>query len=242
MKLFIKIIGLLIILSNCIYAQRVAFMNSQTIREKLPEAQQAQQRVQSMNEEWKRELDAQQMKIENLEFEIKKNRLVWTESERIAKENELLTLKKQREENARQIYEPNGKYDNAVKTIYTGVEEKIYAAVQQVAADKGFDIILDQSIQPLPYVNYKYDLTVHILKVLGVEVTELEKELKDKIDKDPRNVETESKVPRKRSRTGSNDKIQSNEEDRDFEQPQKQDPNKPVNPDEIKQLSKPRNR
>jgi len=150
----------------------------------------------------------------------------------------LLTFKKQREENARQIFEPNGKYDNAVKTVFTGVEEKIFAAVQQVGADKGFDIILDQSIQPLPYVNYKYDLTVNVLKVLGVEVAELEKELQDKIEKDPRNVETESKVPRKRSRTSKRDDPEQ-DSNRKFEK--ESDPSKPpVNPDEIKQMSKPR--
>lgn len=235
MKKYIVILISLILASYSLFSQKVAFFNSQTIREKYPDAQQAQQRVQSMSDEWKRELDAMQMKIDNLEFEIKKNRLVWTETERIAKDTELLNLKKQRDDNARQIYEPNGKFDLAVKTIYTTVEEKIYAAVQQVAADKGFDIIWDQSIQPLAYVNYKFDLTVHILKVLGVEVEDLEKELKDKIEKDPRNVETETKTPRRRSRTGS--KTEENNE-RQFEQ-NNPDNAKP-NPNEIKELSKPR--
>jgi len=220
-----------------ILSQRVAFINSKTIREKFPEAQQAQQRVQSMNEEWKREIDAMQQKIDNMEFELKKNRLVWTESERIAKENELLNYKKQRDEYARQVYETNGKFDNAITTIFTPVEEKIYAAVQQVAADKGFDIILDQSIQPLPYVNYKYDLTIDVLKVLGVDVSELEKELQDKIEKDPRNAETESKVPRRRSRTDKNEQIK---QERQFDE--RETPKTKPDPDEIKELSKPKNR
>lgn len=236
MKKYILILVSLILASSSLFAQRVAFFNSQTVREKYPDAQQAQQRVQSMTDEWKRELDAMQMKIDNLDFEIKKNRLVWTESERIGKDTELLNLKKQRDNNARQIFEPNGKYDEAVKTIFTSVEEKIYAAVQQVAADKGFDIIWDQSIQPLAYVNYKYDLTVNILKVLGVEVAELEKELKDKIEKDPRNIETESKAPRRRSRTS---KSTEDNQERQFEQNNPDNQN--ANPDEIKKLSKPRN-
>ncbi|HRP01955.1 MAG TPA: OmpH family outer membrane protein [Candidatus Kapabacteria bacterium] len=234
MKKYLIIFISLICASNIMLAQRVGFFNSQTIREKLPDAQQAKQRVQSMTDEWQRELDAMQMKIDNLEFEIKKNRLVWTEVERLAKDTELQTLKKQRDENARQIFEPNGKYDNAVKTIFTSVEEKIYAAVQQVAADKSFDIIWDQSIQPLAYVNYKYDLTVHILKALGVEVEDLEKELKDKIDKDPRNIETESKAPRRRSRTGKQDDTNERQFDQDkHEQPV-------LDPNSTKELSKPK--
>jgi outer membrane protein len=238
---FLFAVVLAIIFSlNLTYAQRVGFINSKTIREKFPEAQQAQQRVQSMTDEWKRELDAMQLRIDNLEFEIKKNRLVWTETERIAKENELLTQKKQREENARQIFEPNGKYDVAVKTVFTAVEEKIFAAVQQVASDKGFDVILDQSIQPLPYVNYKYDLTVPVLKILGVEVEDLEKELQDKIDKDPRNVEKESKTPRKRSRDRNASEPQGTDE-RKFEQPEVPDQlqQKKIDTNNIKTMSMP---
>jgi outer membrane protein len=238
---FLFAVVLAVVLSlNVSYAQRVGFINSKTIREKFPEAQQAQQRVQSMTDEWKRELDAMQLRIDNLEFEIKKNRLVWTETERIAKENELLAQKKAREDNARQIFEPKGKYDVAVKTVFTAVEEKIFAAVQQVASDKGFDVILDQSIQPLPYVNYKYDLTVNVLKTLGVEVEELEKELQDKIDKDPRNVEKESKTPRKRSRD-KNATDNQGAEDRKFEQPDgnNQSPNKDIDTTGLKRMSIP---
>jgi outer membrane protein len=183
---------------------------------------QAQQRVQSMIDEWKRELDAMQQKIDNLEFEIKKNRLIWTETERQNKESDLGMQKKTREEYAKTIFEPNGKHDQAVATIYTPVEEKIYAAVQQVASDQGYDILVDQSVQPLPYVNYKYDMTVKVLKNLGVDVSDLEKDLQERIDKDPRNQQRESKAPaRRRGRGATTD----TDDDRKFEQPK--DTNQP---------------
>lgn len=202
---------------NAATAQRVAFINSNTIREKFPEAQQAQQRVQSMTDEWKRELDAMQQRIDNLEFEIKKNRLVWTEEERRGKESDLTSQKRVREDYARTIFEPNGKYDQAVKTIFTPVEEKIHAAVQKVGADQGFDIILDQSVQPLPYVNYKFDLTVNVLRNLGVNVEELEKDLQERIEKDPRNEQKITKTPRQRGR-GDYDPDAPPAQDRQFEQ------------------------
>lgn len=216
---------LLIASANLAMAQRVAFINSNTIREKFPEAQQAQQRVQSMTDEWKRELDAMQQKIDNLEFEIKKNRLIWTEDERRTKESELGSQKRVREDYAKTIFEPTGKYDQAVKTIFTPVEEKIYAAVQKVAADQGFDIILDQSVQPLPYVNYKFDLTVNVLRNLGVDVAELEKDLQDRIEKDPRNEQKISKTPRQRGR-GDYDPDAPPAKDRQFEQEQEPEQNK----------------
>ena len=141
-------------------------------------------------------------------------------------------LKKTREDYARTIFEPNGKYDQAVATIFTPVEEKIYASVQQVAADQGFDILIDQSVQPMPYVNYKYDMTVKVLKNLGVDVSELEKDLKDRIEKDPRNQQKESKQPARRRGRATEP---ANDDNRTIENPDPVkkdiDPNDPLKPE-----------
>lgn len=182
-------------------AQKVGFISSNTIRERFLEAKQSEQRVQSIVDEWKRELAALQSQIDNLEFEIKKNRLIWSDQERQSKDMELQNLKTQREGYAKTKFEPNGEYDGIVKEIMKPIEEKIYAAVQEVAADQGYDIIWDQSTQPLAYVNFKYDITVKVLRKLGVDVDELEKELNKKIDNDPRNKEPEVKKSRRTSRT-----------------------------------------
>lgn len=186
-----------------LFAQRVGFIASDIIREKFPEAKQAEQRIRSVVEEWKRELEDMDKRIENLKFEINKNRLIWTEEEKRNKEKELEDLTTQKLTYSRKKFEPGGEYDILVKTIMQPVEEKIYAAVQKVAAENGFDIIWDKSTNPLAYVNYKYDLTLKVLRELGVDVSQMEKELQEKISKDPRNqvkVETPS-TQRKKQRT-----------------------------------------
>lgn len=183
-------------------AQRVGFINSDMIRENFPEAKQAEQRLESIVNEWKRELAIYQQRIDDLRFEIKKNRLIWTEYERSEKEKELQILEKQKREFAATNFEAGGEYDKTVKMIMQPLEQKIYAAVQQVAADEDFDIIFDQSIQPIPYVNFRYDMTVNVLRYLGVDVQQLEAEQQEKISNDPRNAEAERKRNRRRvSRT-----------------------------------------
>ena len=68
-------------------AQKIGYVASQTIRDKFPEAQQAEQRLQTMVDNWKRELEDQQKVINELDLEIKKNRLIWTDQEKIEKEH-----------------------------------------------------------------------------------------------------------------------------------------------------------
>jgi len=203
MKILLSSITLFLLLISNAYSQRVGFIASDVIREKFPEAKQAEQRIRSIVEEWKRDIEDMEKRIENLKFEINKNRLIWTEEEKKQKEKELEDLTTQKLVYSRKKFEPGGEYDLIVKTIMQPVEEKIYAAVQKVAAENGFDIIWDKSTAPLAYVNYKYDLTLKVLRELGVDVSQMEKELQEKIAKDPRNqvkVETPA-ATRKKQRT-----------------------------------------
>lgn len=210
--LFLQVSGL--------QAQKVGFISSDIIRQYFMESKQAEQRIQSIVDEWRRDLDAQQKEIDLLEYEIKKNRLVWSDQEKSEKDKKLEDMKQNRQAFAKTKFEPDGEYDNTVKNVMRPIEQKIFAAVQEVASDEGFDYILDQSANPMPYVNFKYDMTVKVLRKLGVNVDELEKELQQKIDKDPRNQKKESLTPRKKSRTkSSKDEAQDREIERDMQPP-----------------------
>lgn len=192
-------------------AQKLGFISSDDVRQYFPEAKQADQRLNSIVEEWKRELQSLEDNIRMLEDEIKKNRLVWSDDERFVNENELKELKKQHKTYAKQKFEIGGEYDKAVQMLMKKIEEKIYAATQEVAAEEGYDIIFDKSVQPLPYVNFKYDMTVKVLRKLGVDTKKLEEELDAKITKDPRNKRKDSKQApsrRRKKRRGSSETIQ----------------------------------
>lgn len=208
-KLLLVLISVFFVTGLEVTAQRVGFISSDMIRQNFPEAKQAEQRLESIVNEWKRELAIVQQQIDDLNFEIKKNRLIWTEYERAEKEKEVVELEKGKQRFASDKFEPGGEYDNTVEMIMKPVEEKIYAAVQNIAAEEDFDIILDQSIQPIPYVNFRYDMTVKVLRSLGVDVQKLEAEQAEKIANDPRNEEAERK--RRRRRTTRNRDIQEEE-------------------------------
>jgi len=222
----IAIIGFIFVaLTTQLFSQRVAFINSAMIRNTFPEAQQAEQRISSFVDEWKREISIMQKNIDNLEFEINKNRLIWTEEEKANKEKELRELREQNDGYAKAKFAPNGEYDLIVRQIMLPVDQKIAAAVQKVANQKNFDIVFDQSVQPLAYVNFKYDLTLDVLKELGVDITEMEKELQEKIQKDPANQKKETIQPRRVSRT------KKSQQEQEMERPEEQKQIEPSQPE-----------
>ncbi len=228
------ILFLVLISTNPVFSQKIAFIASDVIRDKFPEAKSAEQRLKSIVDDWKRELEAMDRQIEELKLDISKNRLIWSDDEKASKNKELEDLIMQKQVYARSKFEQNGEYDQSVKMLMQPVEDKIYAAVQTVAADDGFDFVFDRSAQPIPYSNYKYDLTVKVLRKLGVDVKAMEKELQEKIDKDPRNQKKDTKTaPGKRTRPRTRTDVDSREVEREPEKnPGSNEPNV-QNPEEI---------
>ncbi len=183
-------------------AQKIGYVSSEAVKSKYLPAMQAEERLKQEVDGWKQELDQYRRDIEDLELEMKKNRLIWSDQEREQKQRELDERKKARDNFAREKFEPGGEYDEMAEELYEEVWEKIHLAIQKVAATDGYDIVWDKSNQPLVFVNAKYDLTVKVMKELGIDADALERKQQEVIDADPRNQkqrETRKRRSRRRS-------------------------------------------
>lgn len=185
-----------------VQAQKIGYVSTDAIRDKYEANKMAEERLKQLVEGWKSELEQMQKDIDELELEMKKNRLIWSDAEKVQKERELDDKRRKREQYAKQVFEPGGDHDKQAEALFTAVWEKIYLAIQKVSAAEGYDIVWDKSTQPLVYVNAKYDLTVKVMKQLGIDAEDLEKKQLQVIDQDPRNKkaqEPRSRRSRRRS-------------------------------------------
>ncbi len=179
------------------HAQKIGYVSTDAIRAQYEGNKQAEERLAAYVEEWKAELAQKQRDIEELELEVKKNRLIWSDQERAAKEKELEEKRRERDTYARMKFEPGGEHDQQAESLFKAIWNKIYTAIQKVAATEGYDIVWDKSVQPLVYVNAKYDITVKVMKELGIDADDLERKQKEVVDSDPRNKRVEETRKRK---------------------------------------------
>lgn len=186
-------------------AQKIGYVSTDAIRAQYESAKQAQERLDAYVDEWKQELAQRQRDIDELDLEIKKNRLIWSDQERTSKEKEIEEKRRDRDQFARIKFEPGGEHDQQAEQLFKPVWNKIYTAVQKVSAQEGYDMVWDKSTQPLVYVNAKYDITVKVMKELGIDVGDLEAKQKEAIDGDPRNKRQEEPRRRKSRRTSTTD-------------------------------------
>lgn len=185
-------------------AQKIGYVSTDAIRKSYESNKQAEERLNALVEEWKAELAQRQRDIDELDLEIRKNRLIWSDQERQTKEKEIEEKRRERDQFARMKFEPGGEHDQQAEKLFNAIWNKIYATIQKVAAVEGYDIVWDKSVQPLVYVNAKYDITVKVMKELGIDADDLERKQKDVVDSDPRNKRAEE-PRRRRSRTRSKD-------------------------------------
>lgn len=215
-------------------AQKIGYVSTDAIREKYEPNKIAIQRLEQYVTEWREDLALKQKDIEELELEMKKNRLIWSDQEREAKEKELEDKRRERDKVAKERFEPGGEYDKQAEALLNVIWEKIDAAIQKVAAAEGYDIVWDKSTQPLIYVNAKYDLTVKVMKELGIDADALERKQQDIIDNDPRNKRQEEPRRRKSRRSTAADEKEEPKPDETIKSVPTPDPVTPQ-PDSTKQ-------
>lgn len=141
----ILIICFFALVSPSLFSQKVGFVDSEMIRQKFPDAEQAEQRIQTIVDDWKREIKSMQEQIDKLENDITKNRFIWSDFELQKNENELAKIKKSKSDYIIDKFKSGGEFDKIVKTIQSPIEAKIYEAIQNDSSEKEFDKLIDKN-------------------------------------------------------------------------------------------------
>jgi outer membrane protein len=172
---------------SILFAQKVGFVATQTIRDRFYEYKTAQTRIEEISSGWKREMDEMHTSITTIEQDIQKKRLIWTDAELREKDSLLMKKRRDREEFIRRKFNAGGEFDTVATNYLRPVEAKITAAVQDVAASEGYDIVLDKASSPLMVSNPRYDLTVKVMEKLSIFADDLKAKQKEAIEKDAQN-------------------------------------------------------
>src|ERR1700748_673988 len=151
-------------------AQKYAIIDTKYILSKMPEYVDADKKLQQISDQWQKEIDDMQTQLNDmyknydaeqymLSDDLKKKR----EDELFNKEKELRDLQKKRFGYEGDLFE---KRQELVKPI----QDKVYNAVQKLAAAKLYDFILDKSEGiTVIFADPKLDKSDEVLRTLTVK-------------------------------------------------------------------------
>lgn len=151
---------------------KIGYINSQTIMEQLPEAQDAQKQLDALTQEWQGEINKMAADIQKKMEDYDKRKLLMTDKRRAEVEKELQDLDKKLVDYRNQKFGTNGELFTKQNELMKPIQEKIFKAVKDVADSGEYDYVVDRSSSTLLlYANSKHDLTQKVLEKIQQEVS-----------------------------------------------------------------------
>lgn len=174
MKRFLALLSLFFVLSVADTAaqnQKIGFIDSDYILSRMPEYSGLEQRLRAINEEWRQEIEEMDLEIQRLEREYVAREILYTDEVRTQKQNEIETLKRQREQYVNSRYGPEGEYFKQQQLILEPLQRRIMEAVETISIRDNFDFIFDRSGDFLfLFARSQWNLSDDVLLELGVQI------------------------------------------------------------------------
>ena len=158
-------------------------MDSESIMKQLPEAQDAQKKIDILIQNWKDEI-ADMEKDWKAKFDTyDKRKLIMSDQSRAQAEKELQDLDKRIMDYRTSKFGQNGELSKKQMEAVKPIQDKVYTAVEELASEGGYGIIFDKSGSlTMLYSNPKLDKSDEVLDKLGYKpgtVNENDKKAKE---------------------------------------------------------------
>ena len=163
------IISFLISISTLsVYAQKLAYVDSDYILERMPEYGSAQDQLDQLSLNWQEEIEELYQEIDQLYKKYQADKVLLTQEMKNKRESEIINKEKDAKELQRKRFGPDGDLYTKRKELIQPIQDKVYNAIRDFSNEKRYDIIFDKSSNLIMlFSNTNLDKSDDILKILG---------------------------------------------------------------------------
>jgi len=157
-----------VVSSGKLYSQpKIGYVDSDTIMKQLPEAQDAQKKLDAIIKDWQEELSKMERDWKTKYDDYDKRKLILSEQKRAEIEKELVTLENQSSKYRQDKFGVKGELFQKQEELMKPIQNRIFTAIQQVAKEKDYDFIFDRSGDIIfLYAKEEYDVTSLVIEKL----------------------------------------------------------------------------
>ncbi|HEY8387139.1 MAG TPA: OmpH family outer membrane protein [Parasegetibacter sp.] len=160
----------LISLAGAVNAQRYAVVDTRYILESMPEYTAAQKQLDKISEQWQREIDEKQAVLDRMYKEYEAEQVMLSPELLKKREDELFNREKEVRELQRKRFGFEGDLFKKRQELIKPIQDRVYNAIQKIAAARMYDFILDKSEGiTVIFADPKLDKSDDVLKELGVK-------------------------------------------------------------------------
>jgi outer membrane protein len=158
------------LLSCFVFAQRYAVVDSKYILDKMPEYKEAQDKLNQFSVQWQKEIDTRQAALDKMYKDYEAEQVMLSGELRKKREDEIFLREKEVRDLQRQRFGFEGDLFRKRQELVKPVQDKVYNAIQKIAAARLYDFILDKSEGiTVIFADPKLDRSEDVLKELGVK-------------------------------------------------------------------------
>ncbi len=145
-------------------AQKVASVDVTRILESQSDYISAQAQLDELASKWKREIEVEYDKIKGLYNRYQAEQVLLSDEVSRQREEEIISKEKQVREMQKDKFGPEGALFQKRQQLVQPIQDRVYAAIEKFANEKGFDFILDRSsASGIIFANDRYDKTDDII-------------------------------------------------------------------------------
>lgn len=142
---------------------KVGYVDSQRILNEFDEAREAQAKLDMEAKKLQDEYQRLLAKLDSLNREYERQRLIMSETRRKEKEDEIMELQKQIQDFQVNKLGPNGEIYQKQAELVGPVLEKIKKVIQKIGEEENYDYIFDTVAGNILYADPAHDLTDKVL-------------------------------------------------------------------------------
>lgn len=166
-----KIFLLLVIIAAINFganAQKVAYVNTTYILDNIPDYSDAQSQLDDFSIQWQQEIEKKFAEIDKMYKSYQKESVLLPADMKQKREDEIIRKEKEAKELQKKRFGQDGDLFKKRNELIKPLQERVYAAIEEVAKDEKYDIVLDKAGNAnIIYSNPKYDISERILDNLG---------------------------------------------------------------------------
>ncbi len=164
----IKFLILFFLITNYSLAQKFAYVDTDYILTKIPEYNQAQDKLDNYSKGWQEEIEMTMQKIEKMYRSYQSEQILLTEEMKSAREDMIFAEEKKVQDLQIKYFGPEGMLFSKRQELIKPIQDKIYDAIQQVATNNKYSVIFDSSSDLIMlYTNNNLDKSDKVLELMG---------------------------------------------------------------------------
>ena len=149
-------------------AQKFAYVDTDYILTKIPEFNQAQDKLDALSADWQKEIENKYADVEQMYRSYQQEQVLLTDEMKVKREEAIIKKEKAAKDLQQKYFGSEGELYIKRQELIKPIQDKIYDAIQQLAANNKYAIVFDSSSDLIMlYKNNNLDKSDKVLDLLG---------------------------------------------------------------------------